>query len=175
MQGIQRVMQRINELEQRLGANTDRPDTRADSFAKTLAWEQQALGANVGSGDQSIVGMVRAAALQQGVDPQLALAVAKAESGLRPQAVSPAGAQGVMQLMPETAKDLGVSNPFDARQNIEGGVKYLKTMLDCFQGDPQQAIAAYNAGPQAVRQYGGVPPYAETQEYVKRVIGMTQE
>jgi hypothetical protein len=114
--------------------------------------------------------LVRQTALRYGVDPALALAVAKQESGLNQSARSSAGAIGVMQLMPGTAADLGV-NPSDLAQNVDGGVRYLRQQLDRFGGDPALALAAYNAGPGAVQRYGGVPPYSETQNYVTRILG----
>lgn len=102
----------------------------------------------------------------------LLAAVAQAESGGRPDAVSPAGAQGLMQLMPGTATALGVRDPFDPRQAISGAAQYLSDQLTAFGGSLDKALAAYNAGPGAVRRYGGVPPYAETQNYVKKITDM---
>lgn len=121
--------------------------------------------------DGTLNGMIAAAAKKYQVDPKLISAVAEAESGGNQAALSPAGAVGVMQLMPETANSLGV-NPYDEAQNIEGGAKYLRQMLDNFGGDVRKAVAAYNAGPQAVREYGGVPPYQETQDYVEHVLDL---
>ena len=113
--------------------------------------------------------MIHAAAAKYAVDPKLVSAVAEVESGGNQNAVSQAGAVGVMQLMPETAAGLGV-NPYDMKSNVEGGAKYLREMLDTFDGDVRKAVAAYNAGPNAVKAYGGVPPYAETQNYVTSVL-----
>ena len=104
-------------------------------------------------------------------NPKLVSAVAEVESGGNQGAQSPAGAIGVMQLMPDTAASLGV-NPYDKQQNIEGGAKYLRQMLDNFGGDVKKAVAAYNAGPNAVKKYGGVPPYPETQDYVDKVLDL---
>ncbi len=108
------------------------------------------------------------------VDPALVRAVIHAESAFNPQAISPKGAQGLMQLMPPTASDLGVSNAMDINQNIYGGVKYLSWMLERFNGDIRLATAAYNAGPGAVQRYGGIPPFAETQAYTERVAILHQ-
>ena len=113
--------------------------------------------------------IIEAAARKFGVDSELVKAIATAESGINQNAVSSVGAVGVMQLMPSTAENLGV-NPYDERENIYGGAHYLRQLLDKFNGNLTQAIAAYNAGPGAVQQYGGVPPYAETQNYVGRVM-----
>ncbi len=105
-----------------------------------------------------------------GLDSNLVKAVIRAESGCNPQAVSPKGACGLMQLMPGTSRDMGVTNPFDPWQNIEGGARYLRLMMDRFSNNLHLALAAYNAGPEAVVKHGGIPPYDETQIYVKRVI-----
>ncbi|SFT71129.1 Transglycosylase SLT domain-containing protein [Selenomonas sp. GACV-9] len=119
--------------------------------------------------DQNLSTLIDAAARKYNVDPKLVSAVAEVESGGNQDATSSAGAVGVMQLMPDTAAALGV-NPYDKKSNIEGGAKYLRQMLDAFDGDVRRAVAAYNAGPQAVRDYGGVPPYQETQNYVSKVL-----
>lgn len=103
------------------------------------------------------------------LDIALIKAVIKVESDFNPQVVSSKGAQGLMQLMPETARDIGIRNPFDPSDSIYGGSCYLRQMLDTFESNLDFALAAYNAGPSAVRKYGGIPPYEETQNYVKRV------
>jgi hypothetical protein len=115
---------------------------------------------------QNLEALARRIAQEAGVDPDLFVRLVRQESGFRVDAVSPAGAQGLTQLMPATARGLGVSDPFDPEQNLRGGARFLRAMLDEFGGDYRLALAAYNAGPGNVRKYGGVPPFQETQRYV---------
>lgn len=110
------------------------------------------------------------AAIRHGLPERLISAVIRVESGFNPRAVSRKGAQGLMQLMPKTASLLGVRDSFDPRENIDGGVRHLRGLIERFPSDLRLALAAYNAGEQAVLAYGGIPPYAETREYVTRVL-----
>lgn len=124
----------------------------------------------ISSSKSQILDMVNSVAQKHGVDEKLVQALIKQESGFNPKAKSKVGAMGLMQLMPSTAKSLGVKDPFNPRQNVEGGVKYLKSMLNKYNGNIILALAAYNAGPNAVDKYSGVPPYKETQNYVKNIL-----
>lgn len=119
---------------------------------------------------ESMAPLVTAAAATHNLPEELLLAVIEAESNFNPQAVSAKGAQGLMQLMPDTARDLGVVNAFDPVANIDGGARYLKAMLVRFGNDLPMALAAYNAGPAAVQRNGAIPPYAETQRYVSGIL-----
>jgi hypothetical protein len=114
--------------------------------------------------------LVKTASGNYNLDPDLVTSVIRAESGFNVRAVSPKGAQGLMQLMPQTASNLGVQNAFDPRANVDGGTRYLRELLERYNFDLIKALAAYNAGPQRVEQYGGVPPYYETKAYVARIV-----
>ena len=140
------------------------------TVAVTPAWAQPT--ARVAAGTP-YAGLFDAAAQKYGVSPTLLAAVARQESGFDPTATSPAGAQGLMQLMPATAQGLGVTNPFDPAQSVDGAARLLSGLLDRF-GSTPLALAAYNAGPGAVLRYGGVPPYPETTNYVRSVMSMVE-
>jgi soluble lytic murein transglycosylase-like protein len=120
--------------------------------------------------DDIVAPIIDSAAKAQDVEPKLIRAMVERESGFRPCAVSEKGAQGLMQLMPETAQELEVQDPFDPGQNIQAGAKYLKQLLDKYKGDLAQALAAYNAGPTTVDQSGGIPDIPETRDYVDAIL-----
>jgi soluble lytic murein transglycosylase-like protein len=123
-----------------------------------------------GSGPVPYQDLVEAAARKYGLDPSLLAAVAQTESGFNPKAQSQVGAKGLMQLMDATARNLGITDSFDPAQSLDGGARFLSGLLTEFKGDVRLALAAYNAGPVAVKKYGGIPPYQETQRYVPKVL-----
>jgi soluble lytic murein transglycosylase-like protein len=161
--------------------------TSSTSFASQLAAAQSttagtpattstATGTTLGGGAPTQYdAQITAAATKYGLDPALLKGLIRQESNFNAGARSGAGAQGLTQLMPGTAASLGVTDPTDPAQAIDGGAKYLKAQLDRFGGDASKALAAYNAGPGAVAKFGGVPPYAETQNYVTKVLGYAAE
>jgi soluble lytic murein transglycosylase-like protein len=184
---VDTAIARISALQALIAGAAPQPvQTQTSSFASQLADASTttltpATGATAATASTAATGVselpadvpygaeITAAAKKYGIDPALLAGLVKQESGFNPSAGSPAGARGLTQLMPATAAGLGVSNVLDPAQNLDGGAKYLRQQLDAFGGDVTRALAAYNAGPGAVQRYGGVPPYAETQNYVRAV------
>ncbi len=184
------VEQRMRAIESKLGIaedeltitpapNNDVPttETGASSFSSVLSdvMKDDKPSPPISAGINALKGshlepLVEQYAGKAGVSSSLVKAVIKAESGGNPHAVSSAGAKGLMQLMPATAKGLGVNNPLNPAENIEGGSKYLGQLMKKYRGNKELALAAYNAGSGAVAKYGGIPPYKETQNYVKKVL-----
>ena len=180
---VDAVLARVSQLQQLIGIAVPQPQGAASAtFASQLAKATTAPAAPAAAtAAERSTGVSRlppgtpfgaeitAAAAKHGIDPALLAGLVKQESGFDPSAGSPAGARGLTQLMPATAAGLGVTDVLDPIQNLDGGARYLRQQLDAFGGDVTRALAAYNAGPGAVQRYGGVPPYAETQNYVRIV------
>ena len=181
---VDAVLARVSQLQQMIGMAVPQPQGATSStFATQLATAATATAATATATSAGSLptgaselppgtpygAEITAAAKKHGIDPALLAGLVKQESGFDPNAGSPAGARGLAQLMPATAAGLGVTNVLDPIQSLDGGARYLRQQLDAFGGDVTRALAAYNAGPGAVQRYGGVPPYAETQNYVRIV------
>ena len=183
---VELIGARVAEIQQQIAAFTGQSSqaTSSTSFAAQLASAQSSTATGAATATPTTLGggtatqydaQITAAATKYGIDPALLKGLIRQESNFDATARSGAGAQGLTQLMPGTASSLGVTDPTDPAQAIDGGAKYLKQQLDRFGGDAAKALAAYNAGPGAVAKYGGVPPYAETQNYVQKVLGYAAE
>lgn len=180
--GLELTLRRINQIESNFNilANQNQEKTDFDGvLRKALNSESSELpeelyikpfGQSFNSPKTEVDDIIKKYSKENNIDENLIKAVIKAESGFNTQAKSSVGALGLMQLMPSTARGLGVDNPLDPEQNIAGGTKYLKNLINRFDGRLDFALAAYNAGSGAVKKYGGIPPYPETQNYVKKVL-----
>ena len=158
---------RRNRVSSSIGANGQQPTLL--SYASGLAMTASRSLDGFTTGNATIDSLIVDSATRNGIDPVLMYATMHQESSFKPRAMSNKGARGLMQLMPGTAARFGVSNIWDPRQNIEGGARYMRFLLDMFGGDVALTLAGYNAGEGAVLKYGRIPPYSETQEYVRRI------
>jgi len=175
-----RQLQELIEQAQTGVAPSQRAPEATGGFSTALAQASTqpvayASSAPAGGGSSTPYdGLIAQAAQRYGLDPAVLHGLIQQESGFDPSAQSSAGAAGLTQLMPGTASSMGVANPLNPAEAIEGGARYLSGLMSQFSGNTTDALAAYNAGPGAVQQYGGVPPYAETQDYVTKVLGYAQ-
>ncbi len=171
---VAEALARVAELERRLMTPAPPASEVGDSFATMLGAVASPAGVSpvqpAGEGDVPYASLIDGAAARHGLDPALLRGLVRQESGFDASAVSHAGARGLTQLMPGTAAALGVTDPTDPAQALDGGARYLRELLDRFGGDTSKALAGYNAGPGAVQRYGGIPPYAETRAYVTNVL-----
>lgn len=167
------IRKRMSEIQAKLDAANGYPSSFNDALQGAGPINVTPFNPLRGSiGTNPFKSMIQSAANQYGLDPTLFEALVETESNFDPSARSKAGAMGLTQLMPSTAQMLGVKNPFDPAQNLQGGAKYLSNLIQQFGGNVEWALAAYNAGPGAVTKYNGIPPYAETQNYVKKIMDL---
>ena len=170
---FQKILDKENEVYASSEAQTEKTET--ETAAKTSSVSKSRTTSSSKSGETTLQDIFERAAQKYDISYDFLVAVAKAESDFNTKCVSSAGAQGIMQVMPEEQKGLGIKDPFDAEQNIMGAAKLLKAHLKKFNGDYTLAAAAYNAGSGTVKKYGGVPPYKETQNYVKKIKKYMEE
>ena len=175
--GLDIAIRRMQSIEKQFATISDAANSSVSGFQNILdakiekaSSQDKVFQNNNKSNKAEIDNLIEKYSNKNGLDKDFVKALVKQESGFNPNATSKCGAMGLMQLMPATAQGLGVSNAYDIEQNIAGGTKYLKSMIDRFDGNEKLALAAYNAGPNAVNKYGGIPPYQETQNYVKNVL-----
>jgi soluble lytic murein transglycosylase-like protein len=169
--GLEITLQRINSIEKQFQALTGEAEKPSGEFQSILDASMRTMdGEDVSK--EEILGLIDEYSQKNGLDANFVKAVVKQESGFNEKATSHCGAAGLMQLMPGTAKGLGVTNPYDAEDNVRGGTKMLANLLKTYGGNKELALAAYNAGGGAVKKYGGIPPYQETQNYVKNVLSI---
>lgn len=165
------LQQKLSEIQSQLPSFVNLvKDTPPSSFDTVLDGELVRAAGDKSSPTGDYTLLIDAASKKYNISSNIIKAVIKAESGFNTTAISKTGAMGLMQLMPGTAAALGVKDAFDPRENIDGGVRYLKNMLSEFGGNLELALAAYNAGPNSVKKYGGIPPYEETQNYVRGIM-----
>ncbi|MFH1097207.1 MAG: lytic transglycosylase domain-containing protein [Candidatus Desantisbacteria bacterium] len=172
LENLLQVFTRISAIEEKFGQVSGNKMEAVPSFKETL---KEVKGEKTDKGyPYQYAELINNASQKYGIDAKLIESVIRAESDFNPQAISSKGASGLMQLMPQTARSLGVKNIFAPEENIDGGVKYLKDMLDKFNQDVPLALAAYNAGPETVKKAGGIPSIVETQNYVAKVLRYLQ-
>lgn len=168
LEGITNVLTRIQEIRERFANITGTVKNSDVSFQDTL-------NKAIEGKENPFSELINTYSQKYGVDPKLVTSIIKAESNFNPNAVSKAGASGLMQLMPETAKMLGITNIFEPKENIEGGIRYFKGLLDEFNQNLPLSLAAYNAGPDVVKKTNDIPPIDETKNYVEKVLKYYKE